>query len=171
MGGEIASPVFAPGGQFSGRAPQSCATERPDPLATHTLSLPSMAMPQGPMMLFPPSNGGSPGPSGRTMETSPPGNCCRVSNKPIHIFAMFAAFDPDPVRLSTFDLSLSSTSASFSRVSGWPTVLLTQALPRLSMAMARGANPTLNCSALPGSLAGNRVTVLEPLLVTQIRSC
>ena len=35
---------------------------------------------------------------------------------------------------------------------------------------ARGPYPTLICSALPGSLAGNRVTVLEPPLVIQIRS-
>jgi hypothetical protein len=48
-----------PGGQFSGRAPQRCVTERPIALATHTLSSPSMAMPQGPLMLLVHRRGGS----------------------------------------------------------------------------------------------------------------
>ena len=146
--------------------------ERPVALATHTLSLPSMAMPQGPLILLPAIKRRQ----DRAIGTHH-GNVAtgilfeNVQTGRSTILAAASAFDAGSTRLSTFDWSLLSTNASFSFVSGRPTVLATQTLPRLSMATARGAKPTLICSALPGSLAGKRVTVLEPLLVTQIRSC
>ena len=85
VGGEIESPVFAPGGQSSRRAPQRCVIERPNASATHTLSLPSMARPQGALMLPPPSNVPTTVPSGSTMETSPPGYLAAISYRSIHI--------------------------------------------------------------------------------------
>src|SRR5271167_1782878 len=131
-----------------------------------------MAMPQGPLMLLPASNGDRTVPSGRTRETSPPGYLTRSSNRPIHILADSSAFDSElSKKLPTHDVNLFHPNADFSISPGWPTVLATQALPRLSMATARGPNPTLICSALPGSLAGKRVTVSAPPLVTHIRSC
>src|SRR5271157_2345642 len=168
----MASPVLVPGGQFVGRAPQRSVIEWPPPLATHSLSLPSTAMPQGESMLLPPSKVPTTVPSGRTKETSPPGYLTTVSYRLIQAFADLSASDSELAkRSSNHNLILFRTNANFSIMPGWPRVLATHALPRLSMAMARGPYPTLICSALPGSLAGNRVTVSAPPLVIQIRSC
>ena len=51
-------------------------------------------------------------------------------------------------------------------------MLVTQALPRLSIAMPLPLPPPVgNTSTLLGSLAGKRVTVSPIALVIQIRSC
>src|ERR1039458_9016258 len=129
-------------------------------------------MPQGESMLFPPSKVPTTVPSGRTRETSPPGYLTTVLYRLIQALADLWASDSELAkRPSNQDLILFQINANFSIGPGWPRVLATQALPRLSMAMARGPWPTLICSALPGSLAGKRVTVSAPPLVTQIRSC
>src|SRR5271167_739765 len=125
----MASPVFAPAGQLVGRAPHRSVIEWPPPLATHTLSLPSTAMPQGESMLFPPSKVPATVPSGCTRETSPPGYLTTVSYRPIHSLAAFSCVGSEPPkRLSNHDLILFQTNASFSIRPGWPKVLATQAL-------------------------------------------
>src|SRR5271154_2034592 len=95
----MASPVLAPGGQLAGRAPQGSAIECPPPLATHTLSLPSTAMPQGESMLFPPLKVPTTMPSGRTKETSPPGYLTTVSYRLIHSLADLSASDSELAKI------------------------------------------------------------------------
>src|SRR5580692_2533341 len=74
-GGEIGSPVFIPGGQFSVRTPHRCAScpESPAKFEIQTLSLPSTAAAHGPGRLLPVN--GLPGnwlPSGFSTTTLPP---------------------------------------------------------------------------------------------------
>src|SRR5271167_4210449 len=95
----MASPVLAPGGQFAGRAPQRSVIEWPPPLATHTLSLPSTAMPQGESMLFAPSKVPATVPSGRTREMSPPGYLTTVSYRLIHSLADLSASDSELAKI------------------------------------------------------------------------
>src|SRR5271157_3365481 len=145
----MASPVLAPGGQLAGRAPQRSAIEWPPPLATHTLSLPSTAMPQGESMLFPPSKVPVTVPSGCTRETSPPGYLTTVSYRLIHSLAALSCADSEaPKTSSNHNLILFQTNASFSIRPGWPRVLATQALRSEEHTSELQSRPHLVCRLL-----------------------
>src|SRR5208283_5956711 len=136
LGGEIGSPVWYPGGHVSVRAPQSSVTVLPRPFATHTWSLPSIVMPQGPIMLSPPLNG-EPGdwvPSGRIMLTLPFGYASKMWTKATK---SSTALSPLPSGVSLL-FTLFQSKCSISIQLGSPIVLATHALPWLSIAIAWG---------------------------------
>src|SRR4029077_413447 len=122
-GGEICSPVFMPGGQFSVRTPHSCTIGllAPAKLEIQTLSLPSMVAAQGPGS--PPPVKGEPGcslPSGRSSVTLPPSrpplclNIARVS--------FSSALPP------SFKVAIISATTNAPRIE-LPSLFVTQMLP------------------------------------------
>src|SRR5262245_21911834 len=163
-GGAIWSPVLKPGGQFSVRAPQRQVIGLLGiaKLEIQTVSFPSTATAQGPGR--PPPVNGEPEdwvPSGRSRETLPSLPFC---------------FDMVVVRYSVaHSITLAFKCAAMSTrwdmpSSPSPNRLVTQTLPWLSMFRPLLTIPVLKFSALLGSAAGKRVTLLLAL-ETQIRSC
>src|SRR5262249_13899955 len=163
-GGEIWSPVFMPGGQFSVRTPQSCVIGLWGiaKLEIQTLSLPSTTTAQGPGRPSPVN--GEPGycvPSGRSRVTLPSLPFCLDM-----VLVKYSVADSNPSSFRRAAMSIRWDMPS----SPSPNRLVTHTLPWLSMLRPLLATPVLKFSALLGSAAGKRVT-LSLAFETQIRSC
>src|SRR5215468_6916681 len=163
-GGEIWSPVFMPGGQFSVRAPQSCVIGLLGiaKLEIQTLSLPSTTTAQGPGS--PPPVNGEPAycePSGRSRVTLPSLPFCLDM-----VVTRYSVADSIP---SSFMRAAMSTRRAIPN-SPSPNRLVTHTLPWLSMLRPLLTYPVLKFSVLLGSAARKRVT-LSLAFETQIRSC
>src|SRR5262245_2815781 len=163
-GGEIWSPVFMPGGQFSVRTPQSCVIGLLGiaKLEIQTLSLPSTATAQGPGRQWPVN--GEPGncvPSGLSRVTLPSLPFCLDM-----VVVMYSVADSNPSSFRRAAMSMRWDMPS----SPWPNRLVTHTLPWLSMLRPLLTSPVLKFSTFVGSEAGKRVT-FSLAFETQIRSC
>src|SRR5690348_15816214 len=137
MAGEIGSPVFSPGGQCSGRAPQNSDRRFSPKLATHTLSLPSTAMPQG--------------------SVRPP----PVKLDKVEVPSPFGVISVREGELGRLSLEASSVVSDDTHGTGRTPEFDTQAFPRLSTAMPIGAlmPPPLNGAPIIVPSGPNSTTV------------